>query len=142
MADRVTVKLIGGARLREDLDRLDPSQNRTIIEPALNEGMLLALRHAARDHIHAGGKGPPLPKILTSRTGTLRRSIARSVTKVRRTSVSDFFIEGGSHLVYALVHEKGSDTHQARPFLGPGLRDAEPKLEGIVLRHWRKAVNQ
>ena len=139
MAGRITAKLTGAKALQRGLDRLNPETNRRIMEPALTESMLLTLRIAARDKIFSGGGGPPKPKILTSRTGRLRGSLAGS-RSLDKSGLSRNFIEGGSDVVYAAVHEFGSSRMPKRPYLAPALADAEAKFPDIIIKHWEKQL--
>ncbi len=130
------VRLVGGEQLKRDILALSPAR-RKVTDPALSESMLLVLRIAAQSKIKRGGKGPPVKGILTSRTGTLRRSLGPS-EGVDKSGLSQGFIEGGSALVYASVHEN-STTHP-RPFLKPALDDAINQFEAIFVKHWKKAA--
>lgn len=146
MADRLSVKLVGTRLLEKRLKELSPAQNRDIVEPALLESMLLSLRIAAREKIHPGGKGPPRAGKLTSRTGSLRRSLgfgkdANALDAVDQRGLRRNFVEGGSDLVYARVHEEGIGVHPPRPFLAPGLEDATRQFESIFVKHWRTAAD-
>lgn len=125
-------------------------------QPALREVFRRALLRSAfkvqeistRQKIRAGGvvgtgksrmNLPPLPDRLTSRTGTLRRSIA-----VDRSALP-FEVSIGSDLVYAAVHETGGLVHRrsgtarypARPFLGPALEDASAYFDDYLERELR-----
>ncbi len=132
MASGLTAKLVGTRELLRGLERLNPDENERITSPALIESMLLSLRIAARDKIHAGGGGPPKPNILTSRTGTLRRSLGASFA-IDRTGLPRS-IEGGTFLIYGAVHEA-----TRRAFLAPGLSDATRQFEDIFTKHQRRA---
>lgn len=135
------VKIEGGKLLQERLANMNPKQNKTITRPALREMMLLSLRSSARKYIYPGGAGLPKAGILTSRTGTLRRSLASNFslddTGLRHPTAP--FIFGGSRLIYAAVHEKGNKTHPPRPFLQPGLEDSSRKFVAILNKHWQAA---
>ena len=134
----IEAKLVGSAELKRRLKRLTPAQNKQIAGPALLESMLLTLRVAAREKIYPGGKAPPRNGILTSRTGTLRRSLTASFATDRSQLPKS--ITGGSNLVYAPVHEFGLGRHPKRPFLQPALDDASKKFNAIFAKHWQKAV--
>ncbi len=132
MADLIQAKLIGGKELQRRLKKMNPEQNRRIVTPFLQESGLLIARIAARDKILPGGKGPPRPDILTSRTGTLRRSLSsnRAVDLNKRL----LFVDVGTHLVYGAVHE-----NSRRAFLKPALRDGSKSFERIARKHWARA---
>lgn len=132
MADFIKAELVGTPELRRRLEKMNPAQNRRITTPALIESMQTTLRDAALNQIIRGGDEPPRADKLTSRTGTLRRSL-----------VADFaidvnerlrFVDGGTHLRYGAVHE-----NSPRAFLKPALRDTSPRHEGIFVKHWRRA---
>ena len=84
-----------------------------------------------------GGQGPPHPSKLTSRTGTLRRSLGPAFGLDK--SGLPRFIEGGSSLVYAPVHELGLGRFPRRPFLAPAVDAVTPQLEQIMVKHWERA---
>jgi len=132
MADNLTAKLVGTRELQRELDRLNPEQNRRITTPALLESMQLTLRDAARDKIFPGGDGPPRPDMLTSRTGTLRRSLTGNFAIDINERL--LYVEGGTHLVYGAVHEK-----TRRAFLKPALRDTQGEFERIFRKWWAKS---
>ncbi len=132
----VVVKLEGSRELQRRLRKLTPSQNSQIMGPALLEMMLLTLRISARDKIYPGGNAPPRPDQITSRTGTLRRSLSASFA-VDRSQLPKS-IEGGSNVVYAAVHEFGNSRTPKRAFLQPALDDASKQFDDIVVKHWNK----
>jgi hypothetical protein len=134
MADGLSVKFVGGKALLRDLDKMDPSQQRKIIVPALLESVQLTLRIAAREKILPGGKGKPRANKLTSRTGALRGSLSGTFSIDRRGLPR--FIEGGTELVYGAVHE-----NSPRAFLSPALADAREQFEGIFIKHWARVAN-
>lgn len=139
-------RLVGGEQLRKDIAKLSPKQRR-ILDPALLESGLLVLRIAAQEKIRRGGqrtKGVQSPAIqgkLTSRTGTLRRSLGPTFG-VDRSGLRQGFIEVGSELVYAPVHEFGNATHPPRPFLSPALDDSISSFRGIFLKHWDQGTRR
>ncbi len=133
MADLIRAQLVGSKELQRRLRKMNPKQNKRITTPALLESMQLTLRVAAREKILPGGGGPPRPDILTSRTGTLRRSLGLS-TSLDRSGLRQGFIEGGTALIYGAVHE-----NSRRAFLKPALAQASAKFEAIFVKHWRRA---
>lgn len=83
--------------------------------------------------LRGGGRTAPVhPKFLTSRTGTLRRSIA-----VNRKPLP-FAIEIGTDLVYGPPHEFGTSTMRARPYLQPALDEASQEFEAILHRNFER----
>lgn len=109
MANRLTVKVEGTKQLLDGLAKLNPQLNTLIIQGALKEMVLLAMRTSARKHLIRSSKGAVQPKRLTSRHGTLRRSLGLSTNIDKRgfRSPNEPFIEGGTHLNYGRVHELG-----------------------------------
>lgn len=134
------VQIVGTEELSRRLANLNPQQNKRIVRPALREMMLLSLRTSAREFIYPGGGGPPKAGILTSRTGTLRRSLASnfSLDDVGLRHPTAPFIEGGTRLIYGAVHEKGNTTHPPRPFLQPGLDQSSSQFVSILNKHWKR----
>ena len=110
---------------------MNPATNEKIMGPALLEMMQFTLSDAARNKILRGGGGPPKPNILTSRTGTLRRSLGAAFNIL--TNMLPRSIEGGTHLIYGAVHEATQ-----RAFLAPALADSLGKFEDIVIKHWQR----
>lgn len=170
MADRLTAKLVGTAELKRALDRLDPSQQGQAMGKALVESASLVGRIASREKIKPGGTGKPKRGKLTSRTGTLRGSIAVGFVSFQG-DIS--FITVGTDLIYGAVHENGgtfsvrshsrksrkssgisrrfarSGTHNVkshsrkvprRSFMRPALAQGERKFVDIFLKHMRRAA--
>lgn len=131
MADLIQAKLIGGKELQRRLKKMNPELNRKIVTPALLEAAQLVTRTAAREKILPGGKGPPRSNILTSRTGTLRRSLTSNFAVDLNRQL--LFVDMGTHLIYGAVHENSK-----RAFLKPALRDASKNFEGIFRKHWAR----
>ena len=88
--------------------------------------------HMSKEKILRGGKGPPVKGILTSRTGTLRRSI-----RVNRSPLP-WAVEVGTDLVYGAVHELS--TRFPRPYLAPALDDMADKFDDIFAREIAKEI--
>ncbi len=132
MAGLIQAKLVGSKELKRRLKKMDPAENKRITTPALLEAMQLTLRIAAREKILPGGGGPPRPDILTTRTGTLRRSLGTNFAVQVNEALQ--FVEGGTHLLYGAVHENSK-----RAFLKPALKQASAKFEAIFLKHWARA---
>ena len=132
MADVLRAKLIGTEELQRQLDHLNPEMKRRITTPALLESMQTTLRDAARNKILPGGQGPPRPDILTSRTGTLRRSLTGNFSIDVNERLR--WVEGGTHLIYGAFHEK-----TRRAFLAPALKDTQSQYEAIFRKWWDRA---
>lgn len=130
------VSITGSEDVQRALRRISPSQNTEILRRSLLKGALLVQRLAATKYIHPGGQGPPLPDRVTSRTGTLRRSI-----RVNRSPLP-FAVEVGSDVVYAPVHELGSRTHPKRPFLAPALDEASKAIGDFVADEIAKEIRR
>jgi phage gpG-like protein len=170
------VNIEGMQELQRRLKQMNPRQNMKIIRNGLIESALKIQRNAAKEQILAGGGGkknakPPVPHQLTSRTGTLRRSI-----KVDRGPLP-LAIEVGTDLEYGAVHEFGGTisvpgrvirAHQRsiafgkkvapftvpshfrmghyaeypqRPFMKPALDVIAPQIPGIFIEAWRKEAD-
>jgi phage gpG-like protein len=134
MAATVKVTIIGMPQVRAMLKRLTPAESRKVVVDSLLECAHTIQRNAAEKQILPGGKGPPDPKQLTSRTGTLRGSIA-----VNRSPLPAA-VEIGTHLVYGPVHELGGRHHPRRPFLAPAVEETEEGFPDVFLANWRRAA--
>ena len=134
MAVALRISVQGLDELHERLDRINPKKNTAWVARALVKSALRVQEIAAKDKIKRGGKGPPVPGILTSRTGTLRRSI-----RVNRSPLP-WAVEIGTDLVYGAVHEHGGKFHPPRPFLKPGLEDASRDLDRIFAKELAKEL--
>lgn len=136
MAVSFRVKVTGIKKLNKKLRQIDPERNTKILTRALTKAGLLVQKIAAKDKIKSGGQAAPLPDRLTSRTGTLRRSI-----RVNR-SPFPHAIEIGTDKDYGRVHELGIAPFPPRPFLSPALHDAESRVrrffEAEIAREIRK----
>ena len=140
MATQLRTSIVGTKRLKRALDKMNPGVNKRIVRESLIESSFLIQRDAAKNQILAGGGGKksgmtkPHPRFLTSRTGTLRRSI-----KVDRGPLP-FAIEVGTDLTYGAAHEFGSTKRNlpVRAFMQPALERAAPKFGEIVVKHWKR----
>ena len=138
MAVKFKVSVVGSKQLRRKLERMDPGRNKAILRNSLIESALLVQRDAAKNQILTGGGGKrsgmtrPHPRHLTSRTGTLRRSI-----KVDRGPLP-FAIDVGTDLVYGAYHELRAKRR--RPFLQPALDRVAPKFGDIFIKNWKRAA--
>ena len=138
MATQLRVSVVGMPALRRALDKMNPGVNRKIVRNSLIESALTIQRDAVKNQILSGGGGKrsgmtkPHSTFLTSRTGTLRRSI-----KVDRGPLP-FAIEVGTDLVYGAAHEFGLGGMKKRAFMQPALDRAAPKFGDIVVKHWKR----
>jgi phage gpG-like protein len=173
MAVAMRVNILGADELSKRLAQMDPKTNQAIMTDSLRTIAGLILRNAKDIQITGGGRGKskalkPLPNRLTSRTGTLRRSIGINLAPLPRA------VEVGTDLTYGAVHEKGgrisvptstvsahtrrvvfgrrvapfkvpSHTRRAhsakyppRPFLKPAAAATRPRWPAVVNEKWRK----
>lgn len=133
----MTVRLIATIDSSEALRVLraaHPDAPNRVAHRALMRAALLIQEDATRNQIQRGGSGPPNPPPgpLISRTGTLRRSIRVDDVGLPR------FVDVGSDLVYAGVHELGGQATRtpARPFLQPAADKIAPQLARIFEAEW------
>ena len=168
----IRVSVSGIPELKAALERMNPSENKRIFRNGMIAAAVKIQEVSTLQKIKRGGKSPPLPRKLTSRTGTLRRSI-----KVDRGPLP-FAIEVGTDLGYGAVHEFGGRVsfptsrvkeHQRntafgrkvatftvpahmrrayvanyppRPFMKPALDAVAPKFGKIFVDEWRKAAGR
>ena len=132
MAVAARVSVQGTEAVVAMLRRLAPAKNQEIARRALKILAFEVQRVATREEILPGGKGPPDPHRLTSRTGTLRRSIA-----VDQSSLP-FSVSVGTDLVYGAVHELGIPPFPPRPFLQPAIDKVSPTIAEVFRREWEK----
>ena len=133
VAIRVTVT--GGRELDARLRAANPKINRRVLGRFFPKAAARIQTNAAKVQIVAGGRGKgkalkPLPDKLTSRTGTLRRSIGINKGPLPGA------IEIGTHLVYGAVHE--FHAIRPRPFLQPALDAVLPGLDGLLVKIWKE----
>ena len=140
MATKIRVSVVGTKALKRKLEKMNPGVNKKILRGSLIESALTVQRDAVKNQILSGGGGKksgrtkPHPKFLTSRTGTLRRSI-----KVDRGPLP-FAIEVGTDLGYGAKHEFGLRGMPRRSFMQPALDRQAPKFGDIVVKQWKKAA--
>ncbi len=140
MATALRVSLVGTKELQRRLKQMNPAINKRIIRESLVEAAGKIQTNAALVQITGGGRGkgqglPPLPHKLTSRTGTLRRSIA-----VDRKPLP-LAIEIGPNPPadgYGEIHELGLGNYPKRPFMGPALDAISPEFGAIVIKRWKR----
>lgn len=90
-----------------------------------------------------GGRGkrtdtPPHPSRLTSRTGELRQSLGAN----RGTDRSGLprYVDVGSDLDYAPIHELGLGPYPKRPFLAPAAEAVSPQFPQMLLAELEAAL--
>jgi phage gpG-like protein len=95
---------------------------------AMRKALAITEKHHKRKEWIRGGDGPPHPRKLTLRTGSLSRSYTRRL--LHRELAGAY----GSDLVYAPVHEFGSPTLNipARPGLKRTIDAKIDKIEKIL----------
>jgi HK97 gp10 family phage protein len=134
----VHATITGDKEWLRKLEKLSPQKHKEIMSKSLLECGMLVQANAAQKQIMGGGqkaKGvqiKPHPSRLTSRTGTLRRSISTSWHR------SPFEIDVGTHLVYGRVHELGLGNYPKRAFLEPAVKAEEQKFPSVFIKHWRR----
>lgn len=139
MPVQLRVRIVGSKALTKALDKMNPGLNKKILRDSLIEAALAIQKDAAGNQILRGGGGkrnarPAVAGQLTSRKGTLRRSI-----KVDRGPLP-FAIESGTDLIYGPLHEFGLGRMPKRPFMKPALDKLAPKFGEIVVKHWKRAA--
>lgn len=164
----VTVSVTGIEAVRKVLALVSPAQSPAIMRDALTRSALRVQAVAAKESMIRGGKQPPHPTRLTSRTGTGRRSIA-----VDRSELP-FRVSIGSALKYMALHETGGEVlvsgaivrahtrksafgkrrkpfqvpqhyrsahsanFPARPWLAPAVTKVEREMPAIFLSTWKR----
>ena len=142
------IELLGGDEFAERLAKLKPATNRRILVRSLTESAMAVARNAADVQIKRGGRvavgstmtsSPPLRDRLTSRSGRLRGSLAGANYRGGlRTGGLPRYIEVGTRVVYAAVHEFGRGPFPVRAFLGPALEAVAKTFRQIFDRNWRR----
>lgn len=166
----IRVQVEGGPQLRALLERVNPRKRPQIWRDILGGIAAVIERIAKRENIIPGGKGPPDPRRLTSRTGIGRRSITTDTSELPRA------VSVGTDRVYMALHERGGTVnvprhtvraHQrnvafgrrvaafqvpahergpyryqlrARPWLQPAIERAGDYVDDIMLRALQKAA--
>ncbi len=135
----VRIDIKGNKEYQRMLTRINPKKNPSWLTRALKRAAFLVQELATTEKIkRSGPAGVVDPVQVTSRTGTLRRSIAID------DAGTPHFITIGSNLIYAGVHELGSrDGHtRARPYLKPALEDVSRQMDSIFRREWEREVGR
>ena len=137
MAVAVRVNLQGDERFRRMLARLPPSSVSVWLRQSMQQAGFYAQRTAATKFIKPGGDAPPIPEMLTSRTGELRRSIETDQSEL------PWSVSIGSALEYSRVHELGISPMPSRPYLKPAMQFGitSGKFAQIFLRAWSRVAS-
>ena len=134
MAVSISVRIdIREAQRQLERLQLDHGAGLAAVNRALDRMAFLVQEDAAANQIIRGGKGPPHPTRLTSRTGTLRRSI-----RVNRSGLERAI---GTDLVYGIVHELGGRYHPRRAYLAPALEAVAPRFEEILAGEIQRLID-
>ena len=133
------IEVTGDKEFARVLARINPRKNPKFVTRALQKAAFLVQKLAAEEKIkRSGPKDVVDPIQVTSRTGTLRRSISVD------SAGTPHFITIGSNLIYAGVHELGSrdGNMRARPYLQPALDDVSARMAAIFAREWEREVRR
>lgn len=118
MATSFSVRILGPTQLKKKLRQIAPETNPEIARRALRRSAELVQRLARTRYLSG-----PRPRRLAEITGELQASIG----------IDDSDLPGrivvGTPLYWAMLHEFGPGSWDARPFLGPALEDAKPEIE-------------
>ena len=138
MPAALTVTIEGLPELQAFFDRITPGRGASFVHKALVACALTVQADAATNRIQrsapTGAPANPPPGPLISRTGTLRRSI-----RVDRSGIPRY-VDVGSDLVYAAVHELGGRHTQPRPFLAPALQATAGRFQAIFEAEWAREI--
>ena len=146
---KLTVVLIGSSQLARQLgrsgDKIKRRVNRSLDKAALVvAGEIQQQMGGSRTRARRKGRAVTArPEQLGIDTGRLRQSIgskrAPGVFRRGETIFGGAFVEAGTAVVYAPIHEFGgkagrnrSVTIPARPFFLPGIKKARPAVEAIL----------
>lgn len=125
-------------RVEDTLASVNPAKRKRLIGNLMLELATLGAKISAEEKIRRGGGGPPVPGVLTSRTGALRRSIA--------TNRGPDWAEFGTDLVYGPIHELGGGSVRpgfpARPFLKPAADDVADMAPAILSRLLQRELDR
>ncbi len=141
LSTRARFRTIG---LDDTLAAMRSPELERILERALLKSAAAVQTNVTTRQIIRSSLGPVDPRRVTSRSGELRRSLSsdRGIDVAHTRRKRRAFIDVGSDLIYAAVHELGSPARNipARPFLEPGFEDSARKIEAIFLDEWRSSV--
>lgn len=129
------INLRDSARIRNFLDRLDPTTRLSVADEALESIARLTEARAKEVEIvrGRGRDSPPLAKQLSFRSGRLSGSISTD------TSGRPGLFVVGSTVKYAPVHELGLGPYPKRPFLEPA---ADHVISTQAEKIFRKALER
>lgn len=127
----VSVRIEGFKQLDKRLKGIGPKGVSKIMSAVLRTGAFKVQSLATTKYMRRGG-GPPVPGILTIRTGTLARSIGTDFSQLPARA------EVGTNVVYAARHEFGDPK---RPFMTPAADKVGGKfLEDVLSAQVEKAL--
>ncbi len=95
--------------------------------------MLIALRFSRTRFFRPGPGGPPVPNVLTNRTGNLSASIRPIPPRVSKNVYRTGLMAGNSSVRYA-GHEFGFPSRNIppRPYMRPAIELSLPQVENQV----------
>ena len=131
----LTVKVEGLRKLDRALRRTNPKTAPHIIRRSVSQACYAVQRRATQVEIIRGGKQPPHPSRVTSRTGTLRRSIAVDLSDLR-SGIGHV----GTALGYGAIHELGLGRYPVRAYLKPAAEYIAPQFHETVYREWMRSA--
>jgi len=107
------------------------------IEKALDRGARrVQVSSTTKQIIRGGGRNAPVhPTQLTSRTGSLRRSI-------RINKTARFIRAIGTDLIYGGAHEDPQSGQRPRPFLKPALAEEIDAIRNDLAREIQRAIDR
>jgi len=131
MALVIAAKLKFDPGVKRKLAKLNPTATPRVFEKAAME-VALRIQTLAQKKYILSGNGPVHAKYLTHRTGNLRDSIRVDRSGLPRK------IEVGTEVLYGAYHETGKGVKKARPFMAPALKEVQPKIPAIFVKHWKR----
>ena len=143
MAVALRVTFTGQERLQRALSKMRKPELDKPVSRFLLSAAFAVLKDATENQIIRGGsfggqQSPPHPSRVTSRTGELRRSLG--VSRGLDRSGLPGYIEFGSDLVYAQIHELGLGRYPKRAFLVPALERVSVRFEEMLAREIEKEL--
>lgn len=131
------IRFTNRRELQKRIDKINPKINSRIVSKSLVECAMMIARNAVSDQIiRSADAGVVNKKRLTNRTTTLIGSMG-TATKALNKSGLPRYIDVGSNVEYAAIHEYGGENMPKRPYLAPALDDVSGKFEDVFLKHWR-----
>lgn len=130
--------------LDETLAAMKSPELARTLEGALLKSAAIVQTEITTNQIIRSSLGPVDPVRVTSRSGELRRSISgnRGIDRSGARRLRKAFVDVGSDLIYAAVHEFGSPKRNIprRKFIEPGFEASGRAIETIFLEQWRASV--